>query len=74
MSFMKSIAIDGVNVDIDDLSDGMLITQSRFAEASVVASALGELKQWSDVSQRQAAEAKLRALQNAARKRKLQVD
>jgi hypothetical protein len=71
---MKAIEIDGVNVDIEDLSDGMLITQLRFAEASVVSSALGELKQWSDLSQRQAAESKLRALQNAARKRKLQVD
>jgi hypothetical protein len=72
---MKTIVIDGLDVEIDNLSDGMLITQLRFAEASVVSVALGgEPDTWADAAQKTLAEGKLRALQNAARKRKLQVE
>jgi len=74
VSFMKTISIDGQDVEIESLSDETLLSQLRKAKAAVVASSLVELQEWSDLSQKRSAEAKLRGLQRIVAKRKLQVD
>jgi hypothetical protein len=74
MAFMKTISIDGHDVEIADLSDEILVSELRHAEAGVVSSALGEIETWNDLAAKQRREAKLKSLQNEVRKRKLQVD
>jgi hypothetical protein len=71
---MKTISIDGQDVEIENLSDETLLSQLRKARAAAVAASLVELKEWSDLSQKRSAEAKLRGLQRIVAKRKLQVD
>lgn len=74
MSLLRTIVIDGVDVEIDSLSDEIVIEQLRLAEASMVAAALGDpVKNWNDRAQKTWALAKLRSLRDAVRKRKLQV-
>ena len=74
MALMKTISIDGQDVEIDSLSDATLLLQLRHAEAGVVSSALGEIETWTDLAAERRREAKLKSLQNEVRRRKLQVD
>lgn len=74
MALMKTVSIDGHDVEIADLSDETLVLQLRHAEASAVSSALGEIETWKDLAVKNSGLAKLKSLQNEVRKRKLQVD
>jgi hypothetical protein len=86
MALMKDISVGGDKIDIEDLTDEMLLSEIHSARADATANCLGDefenvpknmlpsMHRRSVLARDAQTSAKLKALQNEARRRKLQVD